>query len=251
VGALALSVQASAGCRASGRNGSPAPDASPAARIDAPAEVSAAGEAFLLYRWSFDTAKASFGLVDLAMHGSLVEALGTEGRIAINAGFFDPEGRAIGLAVSQGKVLSDFSKTMSGGVFYIVDAVARVDATEEFDPTRRVDLAVQCRPRLVVGGQANVRSDDGQRAERTALCVRDAGRTVDVVLAEPRAGSRGPSLFALAQYLAAGEPRCEDALNLDGGPSTGVAYRGGDATMSMEVMPPRGPLRYALVMRDR
>jgi exopolysaccharide biosynthesis protein len=95
-----------------------------------------------------------------------------------------------------------------------------------------------------------VRSDDGHRAERTALCVRDAGRTV-VVIAEPRAGSRGPSLFALAQYLAAGDQRCEDALNLDGGPSTGVAYRGGEAAMSMKVMPPRGPLRYALVMRDR
>jgi uncharacterized protein YigE (DUF2233 family) len=213
--------------------------------------VSAAGEAFLLYRWSFDTVKASFGLVDLAMHGSLVEALGTEGRVAINAGFFDPEGRAIGLAVSRGKVLSDFSKTMSGGVFYTVDAVARIDATEEFDPTRRVDLAVQCRPRLVVGGQANVRSDDGQRAERTALCVRNTGRTVDVVIAEPRAGSRGPSLFALAQYLAAGPQPCEDALNLDGGPSTGVAYRDTDAAMSMKVTPPRGPLRYALVIRDR
>jgi hypothetical protein len=39
----------------------------------------AASEAFLLYRWSFGTAKASFGLVDLAMHGSLIEAWAPRG----------------------------------------------------------------------------------------------------------------------------------------------------------------------------
>jgi hypothetical protein len=214
---------------------------------DARVAVTAVGETFLLYRWSFDMAHTSFAIVDLGMRGSLVEALGPLGRVAINAGFFDPDGRPIGLAVSEGSGLSKFSRTMSGGVFFAVDGVAQVQATEDFDPGTRVDVAVQCRPRLVVGGRPNVRSDDGQRAARTALCVRDGGKTVDVLVAEPSPGTRGPSLFALSQYLSA-EHRCEDALNLDGGPSTGAAFREGDAA-SPKVLPPHGPLRYALVVR--
>jgi hypothetical protein len=213
---------------------------------DAGLAVTAAGEVFLVYRWSFDMARASFKIADLGMRGSLVEALGATGRVAINAGFFDPDGRPIGLAASEGKGLSKFSRTMSGGVFFAADGVARIQATEDFDPLRRVDVAVQCRPRLVVGGKPNVRSDDGQRAARTALCVRDGGKTVEVIVAKPSPGTRGPSLFALSQYLSA-ENRCEDALNLDGGPSTGAAFREGDAA-SPRVLPPHGPLRYALVL---
>ena len=93
-----------------------------------------------------------------------------------------------------------------------------------------------------------MRGDDGQRAERTALCIRDEGRTVDVVIAEPADGTRGPSLYALGQFLAE-KHRCDDALNLDGGPSTGVAYRTGDAGSAPRVLPPRGPLRYAIIAR--
>jgi hypothetical protein len=214
---------------------------------DASSAVTAVGETFLLYRWSLDVAHTSFAIVDLGMRGSLVEALGPLGRVAINAGFFDPDGRPVGLVASEGKGLSRFSRTMSGGVFFALDGVAHIQATEDFDPGKHVDVAVQCRPRLVVGGKANVRSDDGQRAARTALCVRDEGRTVDVFVAEPSPGTRGPSLFALSQYLST-EHRCDDALNLDGGPSTGAAFREGDAA-SPKVLPPHGPLRYALVMR--
>jgi hypothetical protein len=86
--------------------------------------------------------------------------------------------------------------------------------------------------------------DDGQRAERTALCLRDDGRTIDVVIAKSPEG--GPSLFALARYLA--RTGCDDALNLDGGPSTGAAWREGD---SVRVEAPRGAIRHAVVVRRR
>ncbi len=206
-----------------------------------------AGERFLVHRWSFEAARTAFGIVDLGMHGSLTEALGDDGRVAINGGFFDPEARPVGLAVSNGKVLSRFSRPMSGGVFVVSDGVAKVVATETFDPGVHAEFAVQCRPRLVVDGRANVRSDDGQRAERTALCVREAGRTVDVLIAEPASGSHGPSLMALGRYLAE-TVHCEDALNLDGGPSTGVAFRPEGAS-TPSVIPPRGPLRHSIVFR--
>ena len=41
---------------------------------------------------------------------------------------------------------------------------------------------------------------------------------------------------------------CDGALNLDGGPSTGVAYwRDGQ----LHHLPPRGPIRHAVVVRAR
>jgi len=224
-----------------------APSASGSPRRDTEAPVTAAGESFYFHRWSFETARSTFRIADLSMRGSLTEALGARGHLAVNGGFFDPDGRGLGLTVSEGKTLARFSPTMSGGVFFVENGVAKIVATEEWAPERHVDMAVQCRPRLVVQGKVNIRSDDGQRAERTALCVRDEGGTVDVVVAEPTPGTRGPSLFALGRYLA-DEQHCDDALNLDGGPSTGVAYRGGDVAATPRVMPPRGPLRYAILV---
>ncbi len=214
---------------------------------DGAARVEAAGESFELHRWSFDVVTSTLAIVDLGMHGSLTEALGPDGRVAVNGGFFDPDGRPVGLAYAGGTTLSRYSATMSGGVFFTVDGVARVVATEDFDPRTHVDFAVQCRPRLVVDRRPNVKRDDGQRAPRTALCVRDAGRTVDVVVAEPSLGTRGPSLFALGQFLAE-QQHCDDALNLDGGPSTGAAYRAGPGGVT-SAFPPRGPLRHAVVVR--
>lgn len=154
-------------------------------------------------------------------------------------------GRA--LVSSDGWVFSKYADKLSGGVFFVADGVAHISATEGFDAGQPVTFAVQCRPRLVVGGQPNVKRDDGQRAERTVLCTRDGGKSVDVIVAEPAPDALGPSLYALGQYLAH-EVQCEDALNLDGGPSTGAAFRpdgGGPAV----VLAPRGPLRHAVVLR--
>jgi hypothetical protein len=229
-------------------------DASPAAtskaRPPSPAamtDVSAEGESFRAHAWTFVTADVSFAIVDLGMRRTLEDALGPGDRLAINGGFFDTDGAALGLTVSRGKRLSRFSETMSGGVFSITHGVARVDATEDYDATRPVDFAVQCRPRLVVAGKANVKRSDGHGAERTALCVREDGRIVEVVVAIPSGTDAGPSLFAMGHYLAE-QLHCDDALNLDGGPSTGAAYRAASSDAAVSRVTPRGPLRHAVVV---
>jgi uncharacterized protein YigE (DUF2233 family) len=222
---------------------SSAPSPSPAAMTD----VSAEGESFRAHAWTFATADVSFAIVDLGMHRTLEDALGPGDRLAINGGFFDTDGAALGLTVSRGKRLSRFSETMSGGVFSITHGIARVDATEDYDATRAVDFAVQCRPRLVVAGKANVKRSDGHGAERTALCVREGGRTVEVVVAIPAGTDAGPSLFAMGHYLAE-QLHCDDALNLDGGPSTGAAYRAASSDAAVSRVTPRGPLRHAVVV---
>jgi uncharacterized protein YigE (DUF2233 family) len=173
------------------------------------------------------------------------------GEVAVNGGFFDKANRALGLAISGGKQLSPLARSLSGGVLVSDGERARLFETESFslstEDRERTRFAIQCRPRLVVGGAPNVKSDDGKRSERTALCLREGGRTIEIVLAHARDNeSSGPSLFLFARWLAG--HGCEDALNLDGGPSTGAAWREDGQIRSM---PPRGPVRHAVIFVKR
>ncbi len=126
---------------------------------------------------------------------------------------------------------------MGGGVLWIAGGVGHLDAAEEYRETD-VDLALQCRPRLVVGRQNNIRRDDGVAAARTALCLRQGGTELVVVRRVTEDGS-GPTLHALARELVA--MGCEDALNLDGGPS--VAWAAHDGPW----LEPRTPIAMVLV----
>src|SRR4029079_1898470 len=90
---------------------------------------------------------------------------------------------------------------------------ARLWETETFALPEGTRFAIQCRPRLVVDGAPNVRRDDGQRSERTALCLRDGGKTVEVLIVKSESGEvSGPSLFAPGGFLARRRVRRE--LNL-------------------------------------
>ncbi len=208
-------------------------------------DAEAAGERFAADWFTFALASVRVEIADLHATRDLDATLSTPGALfATNAGFFDPRDAPLGLSVSRGVRHSAFAARMSGGVLEISDGGAELLETETYDSARKPDFAVQCRPRLVVGGHANVKRDDGKRAERTAVCLRDAGRTLAFVLAKD--AERGPSLHALGRYLEA--KGCQDALSLDGGPSTGAAYWG---ARGLESIPLRGPIRQAIVVSQR
>ncbi|MEO0322764.1 MAG: phosphodiester glycosidase family protein [Myxococcota bacterium] len=161
---------------------------------------------------------------------------------AFNGGFFDEGGRAEGYAVSEGRLLAPYDRSLGGGVLVVGDGRAILHDGETFaPPAPPPDFAVQARPRLVVDGAVNIRSETGRRAARTALCLRDEGRSLEVVV-RPAPPQAGPTLLELARELAAAG--CEDALNLDGGPSTGLVT-------PTERHLPRGPIRHVLVVAPR
>jgi uncharacterized protein YigE (DUF2233 family) len=204
---------------------------------------------YAVRNWSFPLATHELGVEDVHMTQALDAVLERTGaELVVNGGFFGKDGAPVGLAVSEGVELAAFSRTLSGGVLTSDGERARLVATEAYTGGGAPRFAVQCRPRLVVGGAPNVRSDDGKRAERTALCVKDDGRTLDVfvVRAPDAKDEAGPSLYALGRWLAA--RGCEEALNLDGGPSTGAAWRDGG---SVHLDRPRGPVRHAIVVKRR
>lgn len=200
--------------------------------------------------WSFPLERYDVAIEDVGMTTALDAVLKkSEAELAINGGFFGEDKKPLGLAISKGERLAPLARSLSGGVLAIDGDRASLFATETYgekDAEAPTHFAVQCRPRLVVDGALNIKRDDGKRSERTALCIKDGGKTIEVALVRGDGEEAGPSLFALGKWLAA--RGCEGALNLDGGPSTGAAWKEGADVRSE---PPRGPIRHAIVFRKR
>jgi uncharacterized protein YigE (DUF2233 family) len=196
-------------------------------------------------RASFPLSDVSIAIEDVHMSTRLDLALADPSvELAINGGFFGTDTEPIGLASSAGSDLGKFAPGMSGGVLSVSGGRARLTATEEYK-NEPVSFAIQCRPRLVVQSRVNIRSDDGRRAPRTAICIKERGLEMDVVVAGLE-GRPEPTLRELAEELA--QDGCEEALNLDGGPSSGWASRA-DGGITFDS--PRAPVRHAVVVRHR
>jgi uncharacterized protein YigE (DUF2233 family) len=199
-----------------------------------------------LHTFRVSLARARLEVVDLRMSRALDDVLRSRGAsLVINGGFFGMHGEPQGMVVSGGRLVSPFMSRIGGGIVAAKEGVARLHNAEAPPTASEAEFAMQCRPRLVVDGSVNIRSDDGNRADRTALCLRDGGRTLDVVVArtDDVAGRDGPTLFRFARSLE--RLGCEQALNLDGGPSTGVAWRDG---RHVRFLPPRSPVRHAVAI---
>lgn len=205
------------------------------------------GRSYDLHSFPIDLASSELVFEDLHFERDLRSSLSESGaRIVVNGGFWDRDNEPEGLAISGGREITPFDPELGGGVLAIRNGRAELLDAEAFALPSGVDFAVQCKPRLVVGGANNIRRDDGRRAQRTALCIRDEGRTLDLVLAVSAVREEGPSLYELA--LALLEHGCESALNLDGGPSSGAAWREGDR---IATLPTRSPLRFAIRVHAR
>lgn len=247
---LALAVVLLAACKQKSEASKakiPAPGGGAAVETDADGGMVEDAHAYEVKSWAFALDQYDLGIEDAGMTSAIEavrEKAGAE--LAINGGFFDEGGKALGLTISGGVQLSPFAKKLTGGVITIAKDRGRLFATETFEQPEGTRFAMQCRPRLVVGKQPNVRSDDGKRSERTALCLRDEGKTMEVYVVRGKEGEGGPSLFGLGKWLVA--RGCEDALNLDGGPSTGAAWL--EDGKKKEIVP-RGPIRQAIVFKKR
>lgn len=183
-----------------------------------------------------------------------VAGLASDPRVvaAVNGPYFEPDHSPSGLLISAGVTLGRYAPRGGTGVFTVRRGRASVEAAAGFPEDFAGELAVQCGPRLVEeGGIVGVHRDDGRRFARTAACVRDGGRTLDLVLTwDLDAPMRGPGLLWLARRLAGPSPTgdpvgCERALNLDGGPSTGFRLAGAPGHS------PLGPTPWLLTARAR
>jgi Phosphodiester glycosidase len=147
--------------------------------------------------------------------------------VAVNASFFDKEGRAMGLAVGEGGLIATGKRKSWGALVVSGGADAKIVLGSDIPDHFTDRLIVQGIPRLVVGGR--VPGLKPQVAERTAVCA--AGSRVVIVVAT-RAETTTFARF-LAEPSEKAGLGCSDALNLDGGPSTQLVVRLPALTLSL------------------
>jgi len=138
--------------------------------------------------------------------------------VAANASFFDKEGRAMGLAVDEGRVMAS-SNRRSWGALVIDGKQGQIMLGADIQDPVGHRLIVQGIPRLLVGGK--VQQLKPQIAERTAVC---AGGNIVILVVSTRAEATAFARF-LADPPDQGGLGCWDALNLDGGPSTQLVVK--------------------------
>ena len=138
--------------------------------------------------------------------------------VAMNASFFDNEGRALGLAVDEGRSIGG-GRRQSWGAFVVEGKKARITLGADLTDHLAARLVVQGIPRLVVGGMVSRLKP--QFAERSAVC---ADGSVVMLVVSTRAEATAFARF-LADTPDKGGLGCVDALNLDGGPSTQLVVK--------------------------
>jgi hypothetical protein len=203
--------------------------------------------------------RVALGDADIAVvepsHGRL-EQLSKDPAIvgAVNGGFFEVDGAPSGLLVAHGRRIAPFHSRGGSGFLIVSEGRARLVPAEGDAGAVEGDLVLQCGPRLVEpDGSLGIRSDDGKRASRTVACIRDGGAELNLVLAWTRNSDRdGPGLFEMAEWLRqplvfGDKTGCEAALNLDGGPSTGVVLR----DLPGELHKPYGRVPFAMAVSER
>jgi hypothetical protein len=132
----------------------------------------------------------------------------------VNGGFFDENGRSLGLRLTHGDVAVPLRAKVDWGVFYVAAHRARIVHSTDFVARSGIDAAVQVGPRILIDGI--VPRLKRQVARRTAVALDRDGRTLTLVIADQpiEAALLGNRLAALGFH---------SALLLDGGPSTQIA----------------------------
>lgn len=202
--------------------------------------------------WGFsdlevDEAKVRLEVV-LAPGGAPLEKLLPErGLAVVNGGYFEADFKPSTWLVSGGAELAKKSDPSKGGVLALTSGRLYVGPMSglDFEPS----LAVQSFPLIVEpDGVPGIHRDDGRRAARTVVCL-VGSRLHFIVLAAPR--GEGPTLFEASKLLRAAEPEgfgCRAALNLDGGPSSGVWF---SPTLGARQRPPLAHVAYAIAVVSR
>ncbi len=144
---------------------------------------------------------------------------------AVNGGFFDRQGRSVGVLRIGGEAFGARHDNRTTGVVIDERGRARIatDARASFDGVRDVMTAG---PLLVADGAVVAGAKDWSKTRhpRTAVGRRRDGVVVFVPIDGRTVASRGVSLAVLADYMR--ELGCVRALNLDGGGSTTMWVRG-------------------------
>jgi len=191
------------------------------------------GEA-TLHQVEVDPARWTLDAVRVAPATAPAVARDSDAAFAINANFFDPNRKPLGVVVSRGEVIQRPHPVSWQSIFYTTSKSKAAIVLPEQWTTVRDDaaMAVQAGPRLVVEGRATG-ATRGNASLRSGVCLTADDRVVFFVTTMRR-------LYDVDEMTALavrGEDRgglgCRDAMLFDGGPSaqmhvagTGISIEG-------------------------
>lgn len=137
----------------------------------------------------------------------------------INAHFFDPQHRPLGVAFDRGRTFSEMHRggRLLTGVFYIQDDFPHIVHRSSYKEPPGTSLALQAGPRLIAGGKALTVASPDSGSRRSGIAVTRSGEVIifATILRFP-----GTSLQQLQDMLLDSRLEVTDALNLDGGGSS-------------------------------
>ena len=153
---------------------------------------------------------------------SLVEKSGA--LLGVNANFFDPTGKPLGLVMKNGKVISAKKDISWWGIFSMEKNKAKIVHSSDWSSKNHPDVAFQAGPRLVVAGRVPALKDES--SQKTAIGINRKGHIILLVTYYPL------SIRELAQLMSLPESKggldCNYALNFDGGSSSQLYAKIGD-----------------------
>lgn len=162
----------------------------------------------------------------------------------VNGNFFDPQGFALGMVVSDG-VVSGQSYSGRGGMFQVQNGQPRVRSliAEPYNG-EPLEQAVQAFPMLVLNGEASYNNiNDTDVSRRTVVAQDSSGRILLMATS-----LLGITLRDLSAFLASSDMQISSALNLDGGGST-LLYVNAGATPIQQASFDRVPVVLAVYPR--
>ena len=197
-----------------------------------------------LFRFDLETYRAEVVVPGVAKPAIAVNLRRQAGAaLVVNGGFFDTEGRSLGLRIADGRQVIGLRKVVDWGVLVLRPGRAAIVHSREYPAAAAaapaITGAIQVGPRIIVDGR--VPGLKPQAARRTAVAIDHGGRFLTVVIANARMQA-----VDLARTLAGFG--FSDALMLDGGPSTQLSAAIGD--VSREI-PGGYAVPDALVVRRR
>lgn len=158
---------------------------------------------------------------DAQANSSLAAQMQLTGAAAgVNGGYFDPDYKTVGLLVSDGRVLAPLQKAkLLSGVVCLTSDRLQILRTAAFSLRSKPSAARQCGPFLVERGRAIPGLNNTRSARRTFVVTMTNGRAA--------LGFSSPvTLAQLATSLSAPELGVQNALNMDGGSSSGFWFKG-------------------------
>lgn len=149
----------------------------------------------------------------------------------INGGYFDGQDNATALVISNGQA---FGTSYGGfGGMLDVDAQGNVQLRslrdQPYDPSEGLTQATQSTPMLLVNGQRTQFNDNDQASPRSVIATDKQGRLL--FIASPDVAF---TLDDLATLLQKSDLELVNALNLDGGSSTGLYVNAGSQGIAID-----------------